>query len=143
MHHFYDRVRLREFSIDSDPARCTARVALSWNSDRQYVGEFTHPDGSHAGQLQCAAMAAGRALESALDGQATVTIVGTALLQQFDAVVTRLRFDSRVENRTHELIGSCLIRDTAPRTAALTVLDATNQLLGTNLQYLRFRTTDR
>ena len=75
----------------------------------------------------------------AVSNDISIELLGVERLETFDAVSVLVSFESLQEKRQYKLIGSCLITEGAAKAAALSVLDATNQLLGSNLRFLKHR----
>ena len=135
MNSFYDRLRVTELEVE-EGAKSVARISLTWTGNGEFVGQSDSTDGPE----RAAADAAAQALELALGSKVAIAVRGIEVIERFDALVALIDFDSEIEKRKHTLVGSCLIRDDdTGRAAALAVLDATNQLIGTNLVYLQFR----
>lgn len=85
--------------------------------------------GSQAGELRCAAQATLSAMEQAVGTQTSFTLLGVKAVRAFDATVVIVSLATHVESRSARLVGSYITEQSAPRGAALAVLNATNRLL--------------
>ena len=127
------RIRLEDFVFQPLPEnRCSARVVLAWHPGDEYVGT-AEGENSPQGRLRSAAEAAAHALEAAANGQVGLTVLtvkAKAIDETFETVLVIVSLSDRVDHRSEHLVGSCLIKESAARGAALAVLSATNRLLG-------------
>ena len=127
------RIRLEDFVLQRLPEnRCSARVVLAWHPGDEYVGT-AEGENSPQGRLRSAAEAAAHALEAAANGQVGLTVLtvkAKAIDETFETVLVIVSLSDRVDHRSEHLVGSCLIKESAARGAALAVLSATNRLLG-------------
>ena len=127
------RIRLEDFVLQPLPEnRCSARVVLAWHPGDEYVGT-AEGENSPQGRLRSAAEAAAHALEAAANGQVGLTVLtvkAKAIDETFETVLVIVSLSDRVDHRSEHLVGSCLIKESAARGAALAVLSATNRLLG-------------
>src|ERR1043165_796190 len=79
-----DRFRFKEFALDRLPgSRCKARVVLAITDDEVWVGEAEGLS-SQAGELRTAADACVMALAKAIDGVATIELLGVKAVKAFD-----------------------------------------------------------
>ena len=125
-----DRFRFKEFALDRLPgSRCKARVVLAITDDEVWVGEAEGLS-SQAGELRTAADACVMALAKAIDGVATIELLGVKAVKAFDnnvVIDTSAYTEGGVGQR---LAGSFLAETDSSRGAALAVLNATNRILG-------------
>ncbi|MCH7717784.1 MAG: hypothetical protein IH876_16820 [Gemmatimonadetes bacterium] len=125
-----ERIRLKDFRLHTDGARCEAQVSLGWDEEDTYVGTSRGPS-SRAGSCRCAAEATITALESAAENRVSLELVGLKTVKAFDSTIVIACLVSRSEHHVLPFLGACLARDGhVSRYAALAVLDATNRLLG-------------
>jgi hypothetical protein len=116
-----DRLRFSEFDLDRlSNGRCRARVKLTLMDDMEYSGES---DGlaSQAGELRCAAQACVEALTKSVGDAVRFELFGVKAVRAFVALTG--------ETGAHRVVGCCLTDDPC-RGAALSVLNATNRVLG-------------
>ena len=125
-----DRLRFKEFALERLPdSRCRARVVLSLTDDDIWVGEGEGL-GSQAGELRTAAEACVVALSKAIDGMATLELLGVKSVRAFDNIVVIVSMAYTEDAKGQRLVG-CFLADTdSARGAALAVLNATNRILG-------------
>jgi len=125
-----DRLRFAEFALDRLPnGRCRARVVLTWKEDERYEGE-TEGLASQNGELRCAADATVKALEQAVKKAVTFELLGVKAVRAFDATVVIVSLTVHGDGRAQRVVGSYLTDDDFARGAALSVLHATNRILG-------------
>ena len=125
-----ERIRFEDFELQQLPdKRCSARVVLAWHSGDEHVGTAEGED-SLQGQLRSAAEATAHALEAAANGRVGLTVLTVKALETFETVLVIVSLSGSVDHRSERLVGSCLIKESAARGAALAVLSATNRLLG-------------
>jgi len=128
------RVKLEKFELDQQPdSRCTSNVVLEWDPGEAYVGTASAED-SLQGRLRCGAEAAAQALELASGGAVDLDILAIKAIEGFDTVLVIVALRSGPAKINERLSGSCLIKDMAPRSAAMAVLDATNRLYSHAIQ---------
>jgi hypothetical protein len=124
------RIRLEKFELDQQPdSGCTSNVVLEWDDGGAYVGTASADD-SMRGHLRCSAEAAAQALELASEGTVDLDILAIKAIEGFDTVLVVVALRSDAAKINERLSGSCLIKGTPPRSAAMAVLDATNRLYG-------------
>lgn len=104
------------------------RVELEWGG-RTYVGESEGEAGATM-ELRLAGLATLRALEQVLEGRVSFGLVGIKPMRAFDAdvVVVLVRTEG-----ARALVGAALASGDPHRAVALSVLNATNRLLGNYL----------
>ncbi len=131
-----ERVRFLEFEFNRLPSgRCRSRVVLERHAGESFVGT-AEGLGSQAGELRCAAQAAAKALERAVDNKLTFELLGVKAVRAFDAMVVIVSLSCHNGTPPTRLVGSCLSEHDHHRCAALAVLNATNRLLG-NMIFMR------
>lgn len=125
-----DRVRFKEFALERlADSRCRARVVLTYTADEAWVGEGEGL-ASQSGELRTAADACVMALGKAIDGKATLELLGVKAVKAFDNNVVIVSMAYTEGGRSQRLVG-CYLADTdSARGAALAVLNATNRILG-------------
>ncbi len=124
-----DRLRFSDFNLDRlSNGRCRASVTLTLPDDREFRGES---DGlaSQAGELRCAAQACVDALAQSVGGSVNFELFGVKAVRAFDSTVVIVSLALSGESGAHRVVGCCLTDDPC-RGAALSVLNATNRVLG-------------
>lgn len=125
-----DRFRFREFTLDRLPnSRCRAKVVLALSDDEVWVGEGEGL-ASQAGELRVAADACVAALAKAIDGVATLELLGVKAVKAFDNNVIIVSMAYNEGGKGQRLVGCILADADHGRGAALAVLNATNRILG-------------
>jgi hypothetical protein len=110
-----------------------ARVRVSWNDDREFLGEATEPADEATEDrpvLRAAAEATAAALSQASEGLVHLDVLAVKAVEGFDTVIVVVSLQSEVAGVTERLVGSCLIRGEPERGAVLAVLSGTNRLFG-------------
>lgn len=125
-----DRFRFKDFTLDRLPSsRCSARVVLGLTDDEVWVGE-AEGLASQAGELRVAADACVAALAKAIDGKATLELLGVKAVKAFDNNVIIVSMAYTEGGQGQRLVGCILADADNARGAALAVLNATNRILG-------------
>ena len=125
-----DRVRFKEFTLARlADSRCRARVVLTYTDDDVWVGEGEGL-ASQSGELRTAADACVVALGKAIDGKATLELLGVKAVKAFDNNVVIVSMAYTESGRSQRLVGCYLAETDSARGAALAVLNATNRILG-------------
>jgi hypothetical protein len=109
---------------------------LSWSEENSVTG-VAEGVSSPMGLLRCAAEAAARALELAVDRRVILDLQGVTTIKAFDAVIVVVSLASRLSDHEQRVVGSAVANGKAAHAAVRAVLNATNRLLGDNLIYLR------
>jgi hypothetical protein len=125
------RVRFMAARVSTPrPGHARAEVELEWNGT-SYT-EQAEGEGGPAVELRLAALATLRTLHGILGGRVRFELMGIKPLKAFDAevVVAVLR---HVDGDGPSLIGAALATGNLHRSAALSVLNATNRILGNYL----------
>ncbi len=131
------RIRFDDFEFEEHPdGSCSARVVLSWDEGRRFTASA---DGivSELGVLRCAAEAAARALELAVDNRAQLELQGVTTIKAFDTAVVVVSIASTIGGRTQRVVGSTVIDGDPGRAAVRAVLSSTNRLFEGNMIFLR------
>lgn len=129
-----ERVRFVGFRFDRTPAgMCEATVELEHEGRRVVSREGGQS--SPLGDLRVAATAALRALEQIAHDEPAFELIGVKLVRAFDASVVIVSVELREQAETQQeparLVGCYLVGDNdVRRGAALSVLNATNRILG-------------
>ena len=127
------RLRFAEYGLERLPnGRCRARVLLTWQGDRRYLGESEGLT-SQAGELRCAAQACVNALTQAVTDGLGFELLGVKAVRAFDTTVVIVSIALQGEEKGRRVVGSCLTDDDATRGAALAVLNATNRIMGNRI----------
>ncbi len=127
---YQERLRFAEFVLDRLPnGRCRARVVLTWKEADRYQGECEGL-ASQNGELRCAADATVQALEAAVNRAVSFELLGVKAVRAFDATVVIVSLTVVSDGRSQRVVGSYLTDDDFARGAALSVLHATNRILG-------------
>lgn len=125
-----ERLRFAEFTLDRlANGRCRARVVLTWQDTERFVGE-AEGLASQAGELRCAAQATVIALTDAVKNALKFELLGVKAVRAFDATVVIVSLAVQGDERAQRLVGSYLTDTDFARGAALSVLHATNRILG-------------
>ena len=125
-----DRIGFKEFKLEKLPEnRCQARVVLAWPDGSEFTGT-AQDDDSESGRLRCAVEATVRTVERSVRGEMALRVQGVRTIQQSNANIVVTLLSSELLGETRPLVGSCLMREAPERSAALSVLKATNRLLG-------------
>ena len=102
-----ERIRLKDFRLHTDGARCEAQVSLGWDEEDTYVGTSRGPS-SRAGSCSCAAEATITALESAAENRVSLELVGLKTVKAFDSTIVIACLVSRSEHHVLPFLGACL-----------------------------------
>ncbi|HET7041040.1 MAG TPA: hypothetical protein VFI13_03435 [Gemmatimonadales bacterium] len=125
-----DRLRFKQFALERLPnSRCQAKVVLALSDDEVWTGE-AEGLASQSGELRTAADACVLALANAINGKATLELLGVKAVRAFDNNVVIVSMAYTEDGVGQRLVG-CFLADTdSARGAALAVLNATNRILG-------------
>jgi hypothetical protein len=125
-----ERLRFTNFRFVRTPSGlCTAEVELEWLDGVTVVGKASGQS-SPMGDLRIAAEAALRALESFSGGAIEFELAGVKALRAFDANIVIVALGLRRGEGPQRLLGSYLAERDPVRAAVISVLNATNRLLG-------------
>ncbi len=132
-HH---RLIFKELRFSPQPNdRFFVGVELASN-EKLYVGT-AEGLGAEAGELECAARAALRALETAAGHRVVFGLNLVSKIGEFDTVLVHLSLSKPAGDHAPLLCGSCLVHGTPLNAAVKAVLKATNRLFETDFIYLR------
>ncbi len=125
-----DRIGFKEFKLEKLPEnRCQARVVLAWPDGSEFTGTAQDED-SESGRLRCAVEATVRTVERSVRGEMALRVQGVRTIEESNVNIVVTLLSSELLGETRPLVGSCLVREAPERSAALSVLKATNRLLG-------------
>ncbi len=126
----HDRIGLKEFNLEElSGNRCSARAILAWPEGDDFVGTAYGKD-TEMGRLWCAAEATTRAVELSVNREIALAVVGVQKILEDDTLIIVTLLSGRVLGEEQRLTGSCIIGEQPARSAALSVLKATNRLMG-------------
>ena len=126
----HDRIGFKEFDLEKLPEnRCQARVVLVWPDGSEFTGTAQDED-SESGRLRCAVEATVRTVERSVRGIMALRVQGVRAIEESNNNIIVTLLSSELLGETRPLVGSCLMREAPERSAALSVLKATNRLLG-------------
>jgi hypothetical protein len=126
-----ERLRFSSFTVDRTRAgRVTAQVTLEYGPGETVSGHVTG-QASPAGDTRLGAEAAIRALESFTDRTITFELIGVKVVRAFDANIVITSLLQHGDEGPERLLGCYLTEGDLVRAAALSVLNATNRVLGT------------
>ena len=127
----FDKLRLEHFKRD----QCVVLVALTLAGDDVFFGTSGGED-SPGGQLECAANATLRALESAAEHQGGFVLELIESRSQVNAIVVQVAFSEPAGNHTLQLCGSSFVKDTPLHAVVPAVLQTTNRLFETHCSFV-------
>ncbi len=126
----HDRIGFKEFKLEQLPEnRCAAQVVLAWPEGDGFVGTAWGED-SEMGRLRCAADAAAQAVALSVNHEIALKPAEVRTIQQSNVGIVVVLLSGQVLGETQRLVGSCIIGEEPARSAALSVLKATNRLVG-------------
>jgi hypothetical protein len=124
-----ERVELAQFSFTRTPSgQCSAQVILKWDG-QEFAGRSIGQS-STFGDFRVCAEAALRALEEFAKDAIQFELVGIKHVRAFDSDLLIVSISARQDGLTMRLVGCCLAESDTRRSAAVSVLNATNRLLG-------------
>ncbi len=125
-----DRIDFKELKLEKLPEnRCQARVFISWPDGPEFTATAQDED-SDAGRLRCAVEATVRSVERSVRGEMTLRVQGVRTIEGSNAKIVVTLLSSQLSGETQSLVGSCVMQEPPERSAALSVLKATNRLMG-------------
>lgn len=126
----HQRLRFSDFTFDRSRAgQVTCRVTLEFGPNEVILGQVAG-QASPAGDIRLGAEAAIRALETFTDGTVTFELIGVKVVRAFDANIVITSLIQHGDEGPERLLGCYLAEDDLVRGAALSVLNATNRVLG-------------
>ena len=125
-----DRIAFKGFEFEHLPhSRCGARVVLGWPDGEEFVGTAQAED-TQTGRLWCAAEATAQALEQSVNHKIALKVMGVQTILEAETRIIVTLLSGRALSEAQELVGSCVVGEQSERSAALSVLKATNRLMG-------------
>ena len=125
-----ERLRFSNFSLERSPAgqvRC--QVTLEFGPGELITGQVSG-QASPAGDTRLGAEACLRALETFTGGTLTFELIGVKVVRAFDANIVITSLIQHGDDGPDRLLGCYLAEGDQVRGAALSVLNATNRVLG-------------
>lgn len=104
-------------------------MTLQFGPDEVISGQVAGP-ASPIGDIRLGAEAAIRALETFTDGTVTFELIGVKVVRAFDANIVITSLIQHGDDGPERLLGCYLAEGDLARGAALSVLNATNRVLG-------------
>jgi hypothetical protein len=127
-----NRVRFIRFDMTrTKSGQTTAEVTLELDG-KKHVGQATGPS-SPLGDLRISAEACLRAL-SGFSGGLEFELMAVKHIRAFDSNLAIVSIAHKQEGTTYPLVGCYLAKDDVCRGSAISVLNATNRVLGISLQ---------
>jgi hypothetical protein len=128
------RLKFSDFSFQRTPSgKVTCQVTLEFG-----LAEFTsgtiEGHTSPAGDIRLGAEAAIRALEIFTEGRIKFELIGVKIIRAFDANIVITSIIQNGDDGPDRLLGCYLAEGDQVRGAALSVLNATNRVLGNFIQ---------
>ena len=130
-----DRGRLRFTGFKFERTRagaCQAEVTLAWTDGRSVTGRASGQS-SPLGDYRIAAEAAMNAIEGFVTGILRFELVGVKAIKAFDANVVIVSIHGHKDGEVAKLLGCVLAESDPIKGAALSVLNATNRLIGNTI----------
>jgi hypothetical protein len=130
-----DRGRLRFTGFKFERTRagaCQAEVTLAWTDGRTVTGR-AGGQSSPVGDYRIAAEAAMNAIEGFVTGVLRFELIGVKAIKAFDANVVIVSINAHREGDIAKLLGCVLAESDPIKGAALSVLNATNRLIGNTI----------
>ena len=125
-----ERLRFSHFSFErSRSGQVTCQVTLEFGSGELISGRVAG-QASPAGDTRFGAEAAIRALETFTDGAIRFELIGVKVVRAFDANIVITSLIQHGDDGPERLLGCYLAEGDLVRGAALSVLNATNRVLG-------------
>ena len=125
-----ERLRFSNFSFERTRAgRVTCQVTLEFGPGEQITGEVSG-QASPAGDTRLGAEAALRALETFTEETLKFELIGVKVVRAFDANIVITSLIQCGDDGPDRLLGCYLAEGDLVRGAALSVLNATNRVLG-------------
>ena len=125
----HNRIGFKEFKLEQLPEnRCAVQVVLAWPEGDGFAGTAWGED-SEMGRLRCAADAAARAVALSVNHEVALKLAKVRTVQESDVGIVVVLLSGQVLGETQRLVGSSIIGEEPERSAALSVLKATNRLL--------------
>lgn len=127
-----NRVRFSRFDLTrTKSGQTTAEVTLELNG-KKHIGQATGPS-SPLGDLRISAEACLRALSGFSNGL-EFELMAVKHIRAFDSNLAIVSINHRQEGSSFPLVGCYLAKEDVCRGAAISVLNATNRVLGVSMQ---------
>jgi hypothetical protein len=129
-----ERLRFSDFSFQRTPAgKVTCQVTLEFGLT-EFTSGTVEGHTSPAGDIRLGAEAAIRALEIFTEGRLRFELIGVKIVRAFDANIVITSLIQNGDDGPDRLLGCYLAEGDQVRGAALSVLNATNRVLGNFIQ---------
>ncbi len=124
-----DRIEFKEFEFRRlADSRCRARVVLAWPEGDEFVGA-SEAENTQTGRLRCAVEATARALEQSVNDEMALEVEAVRMIADAETLIIVTVLSGRALGEAQQLLGSCIVGKQPERSAALSVLKATNRLV--------------
>ncbi len=125
----HDHIGFKEFNLEElSGNRCSARAILAWPEGDDFVGT-AHGKDTEMGRLWCAAEATTRAVELSVNHEIALKPAEVRTIQESNVGIVVILLSGQVLGEAQRLVGSCIIGEEPARSAALSVLKATNRIM--------------
>ena len=125
-----ERLRFSKFTFERTPSgQVSCHVTLEFGPGEVISGKASG-QASPAGDSRLGAEATIRALESFTEGTLTFDLIGVKVVRAFDANIVISSLMQRGDDGPERLLGCYLAEGDLVRGAALSVLNATNRVMG-------------
>ena len=129
-----ERLRFSDFSFQRTPAgKVTCHVTLEFGLT-EFTSGTIEGHTSPSGDIRLGAEAAIRALEIFTEGRLRFELIGVKIVRAFDANIVITSILQNGDEGPERLLGCYLAEGDQVRGAALSVLNATNRVLGNFIQ---------
>ena len=125
-----ERLRFSNFTFERTPSgQVSCQITLEFGPDELITAKASG-QASPAGDVRLGAEATIRALEKFTGGNLTFDIIGVKVVRAFDANIVISSLMQRGDDGPERLLGCYLAEGDLVRGAALSVLNATNRVMG-------------
>jgi len=125
-----ERLRFSDFRFHrTTDGRCSAEVELEWIDGIKILGTASGQS-SPTVDLRVAADATLRAIETFSENTLSFELIGVKAIRAFDATVIIVSVANRRAEGPRKLLGASLVEDDPVKGAVVSVLGATNRMLG-------------
>lgn len=129
-----ERLRFSDFAFQRTPSgKVTCHVTLEFGL-HEFTSGTIEGHTSPAGDIRLGAEAAIRALEIFTEGRLRFELIGVKIVRAFDANIVITSLIQNGDDGPDRLLGCYLAEGDQVRGAALSVLNATNRVLGNFIQ---------
>ncbi len=126
-----ERLRFIDFKFNRTHAGlCTAEVQLEWLGSQRVIGRAEGRASPMGGDLRLSAEAAIDAIVQFSEGKLNLELIGVKAMRAFDANIVIVSVTSVRDGEPERLLGSYLAEQDPLRGAVISVLNATNRVLG-------------